>query len=65
VIHKLILKTLAVIITHIVASRLISIPIAVAMFVKWYIAVLFIFIMDLAQVPFFIIFMNVQQKSNL
>lgn len=52
-IHKFILKTLAVIITHIVASRLISIPIAVAMFVKWYIAVLFIFSMDLAQVPLF------------
>ncbi|MDD5132783.1 MAG: small multi-drug export protein [bacterium] len=52
-IQKFILKTLALIITHIVASRLISIPIAVAMFVKWYIAVLFIFAMDLAQVPLF------------
>jgi uncharacterized membrane protein len=53
VIHKFILKTLALIITHIIASRLISIPIAVAMFIKWYIAVLFIFTMDLAQVPLF------------
>jgi uncharacterized membrane protein len=52
-IHKFILKTLALVITHIVASRLISIPIAVAIFVKWYLAVLFIFVMDLAQVPLF------------
>ena len=52
-IQKFILKTLALIITHIVASRLISIPIAVAMFVKWYIAVLFIFTMDIVQVPLF------------
>ncbi|MBI5554274.1 MAG: small multi-drug export protein [Elusimicrobia bacterium] len=52
-IHKFILKTLALILTHIVASRLISIPLAVAMFVKWYIAVLLIFTMDIAQVPLF------------
>ncbi len=52
-IQRFILKTLALIITHIVASRLISIPIAVAIFVKWYLAVLFIFVMDLAQVPLF------------
>lgn len=52
-IQKFILKTLALIITHTLASRLISIPIAVAMFVKWYIAVIFIFAMDVVQIPLF------------
>ena len=52
-IQKFIIKTLVLIITHIFASRLISIPVAVALFIKWYIAVIFIFIMDLAQVPLF------------
>ncbi len=53
---------MALIITHIVASRLISIPIAVAMFVKWYIAVLFIFVMDIAQVPLFYYIYEKPQK---
>ncbi len=52
-IQNFILKTLALIITHMLASRLISIPIAVAMFVKWYIAVIFIFVMDAVQIPLF------------
>jgi len=52
-IHKFIIKTLLLILTHIFASRLISIPVAVALFYKWYIAVAFIFLMDLAQVPIF------------
>lgn len=52
-IQKFIFKTLALIITHTLASRLISIPMAVAMFVKWYIAVIFIFAMDVVQIPLF------------
>lgn len=52
-IQKFILKVLLLIFTHIVASRLISIPVAVAFFVKWYIAVIFIFIMDVVQIPFY------------
>jgi len=61
-IHKFIIKTLLLIITHIFASRLISIPVAVALFVKWYIAVAFIFIMDLAQVPIFYYLYESPQK---
>jgi uncharacterized membrane protein len=52
-IEKFIIKTLLLLFTHIIASRLISIPVAVALFVKWYIAVIFIFAMDVVQIPLY------------
>ncbi len=50
---KLILKSFGLIITHIIASRLVSIPVGIALFGRWYVPVIFIFFMDLIQIPFY------------
>lgn len=59
---KFLLKVLLLIFTHTVGNRLISIPLAVGLFMKWYLAVLFIFIMDVIQIPFFYFIYERPQK---
>lgn len=61
-ITRFILKLLLLTFTHTVASRLISIPIAIALFEKWYLAVLFIFILDIIQIPAFYFLYESPQK---
>lgn len=59
---KFLLKILLLILTHTVSNRLISIPLAVGLFAKWYLAVLFIFVMDIIQIPFFYFIYESPQK---
>jgi uncharacterized membrane protein len=61
---KYLMKFLALVVAHIFGNRLISVPVGMALFGKWYIAVILLVFMDIIQVPFFYYFYESPHKME-